>query len=121
MTPIADSANLSIANVLEGLPLPDSCMDFGILAEVIEHLPTPEKALSEMARVMRQDAPLFVTTVKDENQMDHITNFPSVDYVKNMISESGFDIQKEIVYCMTDDFPEGNDKAVGMAFVCKRR
>jgi ubiquinone/menaquinone biosynthesis C-methylase UbiE len=111
---------LSIANIIEGLPLDDASQDFGILAEVLEHLPDPDAALREMARVIMPGGYFYLATVKDENHMDHITNFPDVNYVRAIVAKAGFDVLEDMVYGPKDDFPDGNDSAVGMAFVCKR-
>jgi ubiquinone/menaquinone biosynthesis C-methylase UbiE len=113
--------NLQIGNIFEGLPLDEASQDWGILAEVIEHIPSPERGLFEMARILKPGALFYVTTVKDSNHMDHITNFPSVEYVIDLIESTGFIVQEKMVYQMQKDFPKSPDKSIGMAFVCKRK
>jgi ubiquinone/menaquinone biosynthesis C-methylase UbiE len=112
---------LQIGNIFKGLPIPNASQDWGILAEVIEHIPNPEQGLFEMARVLKSGAWFYVTTVKDSNHMDHITNFPSVEYVIDLIENTGFAVQEKMIYQMQNDYPESPDKSVGMAFVCQRK
>ena len=111
---------LELGNVLEALPLPDASQDWGILAEVIEHIPTPEKGIAEMARILRPGACLYLSTTKDYNHVDHITNFPSVEYVADLIAAGGFVIQEQMSYKIQDDYPESPDKSENMAFICER-
>ncbi|MGZ3731931.1 MAG: class I SAM-dependent methyltransferase, partial [Bdellovibrionota bacterium] len=45
----------------DSLPLPDSAADYVLLAETLEHLEFPEKALSEAARVLRRGGKICLT------------------------------------------------------------
>lgn len=45
-----------------GLPFPDEAFDTVLFGEVIEHLPEPGSVLSEIARVVRPDGQLVLTT-----------------------------------------------------------
>ncbi|MDR2441803.1 MAG: class I SAM-dependent methyltransferase, partial [Planctomycetaceae bacterium] len=90
-----ENYTLQIGNIFNGLPISDASQDWGILAEVIEHIPNPELGLFEMSRVLKPGALFYVTTVKDSNHMDHITNFPSVEYVIDLIENTGFIVQEK--------------------------
>lgn len=46
----------------EELPFPDSSFDIIISNHVIEHVLSPEKHISEMARILRQDGCLYLAT-----------------------------------------------------------
>ena len=96
-------------------------MDFAVIAEVIEHITNPENALNELARVLKKDGLLFLSTVKDSNHMDHITNFPSSEYVEEMIEKAGFKVMAKSIQRNQDDFPDSKDKSTGLAYVCIRR
>jgi ubiquinone/menaquinone biosynthesis C-methylase UbiE len=116
-----DGFSLKLGNILEGLVLPAESQDYGILAEVIEHIPNPERGINEMARILRPGGLLYLSTTKDYNHPDHITNFPSVEYVVELISKSGFNVIESMSYCIQDDYPESPDKSVNMAFICERK
>ena len=46
------------------LPLVDSSVDVAIMADVIEHLESPDTCLQEICRVLRPKGKLFITTPK---------------------------------------------------------
>lgn len=112
--------SLSIGDIRKKLPLDDNSMDFAVIAEVIEHITNPEDALSELARVLKKDGLLFLSTVKDSNHMDHITNFPSSEYVEEMIEKTGFKVIAKSIQRNQDDFPDSKDISVGLAYVCRK-
>lgn len=111
---------LSLGDIRKKLPLDDNFMDFAIIAEVVEHITNPENALKELSRVLKKDGLLFLSTVKDSNHMDHITNFPSSKYVEEMIESAGFKVMAKSVQKNQEDFPDSKDISVGLAYVCKR-
>jgi SAM-dependent methyltransferase len=55
-----DECSLNLGNILEGLPILSASQDYGILAEVIEHIPTPEKGVAEMARIIHSGGLLYL-------------------------------------------------------------
>lgn len=112
---------LEHANILEGIPLENGMVDFAIFAEIIEHIPDPEKGIREMTRILRPGGIIYLTTVMNSNHMDHISNFSSVDEVRKMITNEGLEIRAEKIYHMHDDFPSSKDISTGMAFVAERR
>lgn len=111
---------LQYGDVIEGISRPDKSADFCICAELIEHIPGPRICMREIARILKQDGLLYLTTVTDSNHMDHISNFGSPQIVRTMLEEEGYEIIVEDIYYMTDDFPESQDVSVGSAFVAKR-
>ena len=111
---------LSLGDIRKNLLLEDNSMDFAVIAEVIEHITNPENALSELSRVLKKDGLLFLSTVKDSNHMDHITNFPSSEYVEEMIENAGFKVMAKSIQRNQDDFPDSKDISVGLAYVCKK-
>ncbi len=50
-----------VANINERIPLPDNSVDCIIMNNVLEHIHTPQKALDECHRVLRQGGVLLVT------------------------------------------------------------
>ena len=63
----------SRATFLQGdaheLPFPDNCFDLVVSCETIEHLPQPERGVSEFHRVTRPGGTLFLTTPNYFNLM----------------------------------------------------
>jgi SAM-dependent methyltransferase len=117
----ASNYRLALGDINDRLPVEDESFDFGILAEVIEHIENPQKGLLEMARILKPGACLYLSTVKDSNHMDHITNFESPEAVESLLNDSGFTVADKCIYRIQDDFPDTKDISVGLAFVAKKR
>lgn len=115
------SYNLQYGNIFEGIDQPDESADFATLAEVIEHIPDPKVGIKEVARVLKKDGILYLTTVIDSNHMDHISNFESPAVVEAMIEQEHMEIVEKRIYHMTDDFPESKDVSIGLAYIAKKR
>lgn len=111
---------LDQGDVLQGIDAPSSSMDWCIFAEIIEHIPSPEKGIAEIARLLKPGGIMYLTTVIDSNHMDHIVNFESPAFVEGMIVDCGFSVQDKVVYRIQDDFKDSPDRSIGLAFVCKR-
>jgi len=111
---------LKYGNILEGLPKVDGTVDFGVLAEVIEHIPAPELGIHELVRTLRRGGLLYLTTVIDSNHMDHISNFESPAVVEEMLEREGLEITAKKIYRMQDDFPQSKDISVGLAYVARK-
>lgn len=115
-----DRFDLLIGNVIDGLPIEDATLDFALLAEIIEHLPNPEDAITELSTKLKHGGLLYVATMIDCNHMDHISNFESPEVVANLITKNGFVIEDNLVYRVTDDIPDSQDRAVSIAFIARK-
>lgn len=51
-----------MCDITKPLPFPDSCCDYVLLMEVIEHLRNPYSVLSEINRILRSDGKLIIST-----------------------------------------------------------
>lgn len=111
---------LQYGDVLVGLQQVDETIDFGILAEVIEHIPNPEVGIREVVRILKRGGLLYLTTVLNSNHMDHISNFESPSEVEKMLEQEGVRIVAKKIYNMKDDFPQSMDISVGLAYVVKK-
>ena len=113
--------HLQYGNIFEGIKQPSETTDFAVLAEVIEHIPNPHIGIREIARTLKKGGILYLTTVIDSNQMDHISNFRSPSVVEDMIRQEGMEIIASKIYHMTDDFSETKDISIGLAYVAQKK
>src|SRR5262245_42091536 len=80
---------------LEALPVDDSRLDVALLMLVLHHVPEPEKALAEVARVLRPGGRAIVGDMLPHDresyrqQMGHVwLGFPE-EHVRRMLTEAG--------------------------------
>lgn len=82
------------------IPLPEKSVDLASMIMVLEHLPDPEKALSEVKRTLKKNGKLIICTV--ENYPGH--DFPYNYYhwtkfgLKQVLERAGFKIEKLISF-----------------------
>jgi ubiquinone/menaquinone biosynthesis C-methylase UbiE/DNA-binding transcriptional ArsR family regulator len=81
---------------LEALPVDDSRLDVALLMLVLHHVPEPEKALAEVARVLKPGGRAIVGDMLPHDresyrqQMGHVwLGFPE-EHVRRMLTEAGF-------------------------------
>lgn len=56
-----DYGRLDIRSDIVAIPVPDASFDVVLCTEVLEHVPSPERALAEMARILRPGGELILT------------------------------------------------------------
>lgn len=117
----AERYHLKYGNIFDGIQHADESADFGVLTELIEHIPNPQVGIHEIVRMIKSGGLLYLTTVINSNHMDHISNFESPDIVRRMLEQEGVNIVFENIYYMTDDFPESQDVSIGLAFVAQKK
>ena len=116
----SDRHDLGLANVFEGLPIPDESLDFALLAEIIEHIPNPVDAIVETGKKLKPGGLLYVATMIDCNHMDHISNFESPAVVAGLMTDNGFVIEDDFIYRVTDEIPDSRDRAQSLAFIARK-
>ena len=57
------------------LPLADSTIDLLLCCEVVEHLPDPQIAVAEMARILKPGGYAFITTPNPDNLIEQVGYF----------------------------------------------
>jgi 2-polyprenyl-3-methyl-5-hydroxy-6-metoxy-1,4-benzoquinol methylase len=92
-------------------------MEFGLMAEVIEHIHHPDQALQRMKRCLKPDSPLYVVTPMNSNAMDHITNFQSVDEIEQLIISAGFAVESKKIFSVKQFQMESKDKTETLSAV----
>ncbi len=111
---------LGVGDVLKGIPEDDASFDIAIMAEVLEHLPDPEKGLNEVARLLRPGGLLFVATEMDHNHSDHVVNFSGWEDIAATAERTGLRAEKHFIYRRQDDFPGSRDRASAIALVLRK-
>jgi ubiquinone/menaquinone biosynthesis C-methylase UbiE len=82
---------------LEALPIDDARLDAATLALVLHHLPDPERALVDVARVLKPSGRLLILDMLPHDresyrqQMGHVWLGFSDDHIRRTLRESGFD------------------------------
>ena len=115
-----DNYRLALGDITQGIDVHGNAYDFGIIAEVIEHIQDPKKCVQEIARIIKTGGYLYLSTVKDSNHMDHITNFKSTEDVEGILRNCGFDVLDKSIYRIQDDFPKTKDISIGLSYVCRK-
>ena len=81
---------------LEALPIDDARLDVAALMLVLHHVPEPEKALAEVARVLKPGGRAIVGDMLPHDresyrqQMGHVWLGFSDEHVRRMLTEAGF-------------------------------
>ena len=81
---------------LEALPIDDGRLDAATLALVLHHLPEPDRALADVARVLKPRGRLLIVDMLPHDresyrqQMGHVWLGFSDEHVRRILNESGF-------------------------------
>jgi SAM-dependent methyltransferase len=81
---------------LEALPIDDARLDAATLALVLHHLPEPDRALAEVARVLKPGGRLLIVDMLPHDresyrqQMGHVWLGFSEEHVRRMLDHRGF-------------------------------
>ena len=82
---------------LEALPIDDGRLDAATLVLVLHHLPEPERALTDVSRVLKPGGRLLIVDMLPHDresyrqQMGHVWLGFSDEHVRRILDESGFD------------------------------
>jgi ArsR family transcriptional regulator len=82
---------------LEALPIDDGRLDAAVAMLVLHHVPDPVRAAAEVARVTKPNGRLLLVDMLPHDrehyrcQMGHVWLGFSEDYVRRLLSESGFE------------------------------
>jgi ArsR family transcriptional regulator len=100
---------------LEALPIDDARLDAAMLMMVLHYLPEPERALREVARVLKPGGTLLVVDMlphERENyrqQMGHVWLGFSEDHVLRLLAETGFTTSRVVALA-----PDARAKGPGL-------
>jgi D-inositol-3-phosphate glycosyltransferase len=77
----------------DSIPLPDASVDVVVMTEVLEHISNPLATLREMARILKVDGQILLTTpfvwILHEMPHDYYRYTPSA--LRNLLEDAGFD------------------------------
>jgi ArsR family transcriptional regulator len=82
---------------LEALPIDDGRLDAATLMLVLHHLPEPQKALAEVARVLKPHGRLLLVDMLPHDrdsyrqQMGHVWLGFSAEHIERLLAGAGFD------------------------------
>jgi|SaaInlStandDraft_7_1057024.scaffolds.fasta_scaffold44655_2 ubiquinone/menaquinone biosynthesis C-methylase UbiE len=66
--------------------------DFIVMGEVLEHVERPDILLSRLNSILSESGSVFISTCVDCPTIDHVYHFKSIDEIRGMIKQTGFDI-----------------------------
>lgn len=92
-----DTDQIDIVSDITDIPVPDNEFDAVLCSEVLEHVPNPELAVKELARVTKKGGILLLTA--PFNSLTHFAPYHfctgfNIYWYKNHLTENGFKIQK---------------------------
>lgn len=79
--------------------------NFGIMGEVLEHVPDPLNFLKKMKELLLPGSCLFTTTVINSPAVDHIYHFKNINEVCELFDSAGFEIV-DLLAIPEKDIPE---------------
>jgi ubiquinone/menaquinone biosynthesis C-methylase UbiE len=91
------SASFALQNATTGLSYEDAVFDAAICGEVLEHVEDPRGLLREIRRVLKPNAPFFMTTAIFAANIDHIYLFENAEQVREVIRDAGWQLEEEWV------------------------
>ena len=110
--------NLQLGDVQDGFEFEER-FDWAIFAEVLEHIPRPDEALTEIAAILKSGAPLYAVTVVDSNAIDHLYHFKSPDEVLQMFRDCGFEVVDHLLSAVAD-YSHESDPTINVSVICRK-
>jgi ubiquinone/menaquinone biosynthesis C-methylase UbiE len=107
---------------LEALPIDDARLDAATLTLVLHHLPEPQRALAEVARVLKPHGRLLIVDMLPHDrdsyrqQMGHVWLGFSDEHLRRILDESGFDAVRLVALS-----PDPKSKGPGLFVATARK
>ena len=90
---VADRTSFRAGNVTR-LPYADESLDLVIASEIIEHMPEPEAAVGEMARVLKPGGQLILTMPVESHTPGHIHALSSREDLRLLCEGAGLRVRR---------------------------
>lgn len=71
--------------------------DFITMGEVLEHVEEPQEILKKTYEFLKDGGRLFITTCANAPAIDHVYHFKNIQEIRDMMSATGYRIEKELV------------------------
>jgi SAM-dependent methyltransferase len=81
---------------------PDRQFDFITMGEVLEHVNEPGRLLEKICSLLRPGGEAFVSTNMHSPAIDHVTQFESIDHIREVMQGAGLRIVEEEVLPVED-------------------
>jgi len=82
----------------QNLPFGEDCFDLIIATEILEHLPNPAEVLKSLRPMIKKNGHLIASVPINSPWGPHLVVFKNEEEVKNLFSESGFQIKEFVVF-----------------------
>lgn len=93
--------------------------DFITMGEVLEHVEEPVKLLQKLHSLLDDNGKLFITTPTNAPAIDHIYLFKNANDIREVISESGFNVEEELCIFSEDVSSEIAERfKISMMYAC---
>jgi SAM-dependent methyltransferase len=77
-------------------------IDFIALGEVLEHVNNPDKLLIKLFNLLSDTGHAFISTCVNCPAIDHVYHFRTIEEIKQLINDCGFQIEDELVLPVED-------------------
>lgn len=120
----SDKSNCDIMNMDFNDFDADKKFDTIVMGEVLEHVENPLQLLENIRFHLAEGGKAYITTVINAPTLDHIYLFKTIDEVKQLILDSGFDIVDYEAYAAGDvpiEKAEKKNRSIDIALIIKSR
>ncbi len=76
---------------------PKNLYDFIVFGELLEHIDRPELFLNKLKTMLKADGTAYLSTCTNSPAIDHIYLFRSVQEIRKLLNNCGFEIVEELV------------------------
>lgn len=70
---------------------------FITMGEVLEHVANPLQILKSLNPLLEEDGRIYISTCTNCPTLDHVYHFETLDQIRAMISEGGFEVESEVI------------------------
>jgi 2-polyprenyl-3-methyl-5-hydroxy-6-metoxy-1,4-benzoquinol methylase len=83
-------------------PIEESCFDFIIMGEVLEHVNDAPAFLQRTKSLLSPDGKIYLSTAANSPALDHVYHFHSADEIRDLLKSTGFKIISDLALASED-------------------